>query len=630
MSSIDLAPLNSELRRLSNGLASVGEICQATQNDLASFDRRITASTSEIAAATSGLAADLAELQEAFSEFLAADARSKSLQLAETRIIKVRQELEVNFGHYAILRRTATGILQALDNGLVSEDAIGSVTDNLLITTPNYWLGPALVALAAAIRSDEGVSSRALDLCWKRDRFKTALFFGLLYRRLQELTASEAWISRYIRVLDKSSLDREFVVLLDAVANGAFGSGARQIALQALREWMSEATKDPVFAREQQERWLAILRSRVLPIPPSDYVHLFRHANEGEGLRQALATRIALSVCRDLFSDIITNNRAGSQATLEAAVDELLNKLVTRFDDDELPARNAERMLGLVIELNGDEAMARVRFAQEAPNLSDKLDFQTFLAGVAAFSDATDASPATQRFAVALSRNYILAAIQVMNDTASKSQPATIRLSFDDWSCVTADGQNGAELEAQAREHFAETGRSGASAVQPSKSWLAVGGAAIGIGAALAAFDAMPIGVGLAGLGAATAWWMQFSEKRRVVAERERIVGEAEAACGTVLGKLRLTLADVQGYLSEVADSVDDVGELNDMLQRFDDVQEAERLDRQVLQSASKNDARKNQPSAKGTLGDVAAWPAHCLAPPNDRVSSLASARKAT
>ncbi|HEX6864674.1 MAG TPA: hypothetical protein VF414_17720, partial [Thermoanaerobaculia bacterium] len=54
------------------------------------------------------LAHDLAELAGEFASFVQADAKQKSLQLAETRIVKVRQELENTFGYYAEVRRRAT------------------------------------------------------------------------------------------------------------------------------------------------------------------------------------------------------------------------------------------------------------------------------------------------------------------------------------------------------------------------------------------------------------------------------------------------------------------------------------------------------------------------------------------
>ena len=48
---------------------------------------------------------ELARLEEAFTAFVQADLKAKELSLAETRQVKIRQELETKFGQNAIVRR---------------------------------------------------------------------------------------------------------------------------------------------------------------------------------------------------------------------------------------------------------------------------------------------------------------------------------------------------------------------------------------------------------------------------------------------------------------------------------------------------------------------------------------------
>jgi hypothetical protein len=68
---------------------------------------------------------DLAQLTQEFREFVRQDALLKNVQLAETRLVKVRQELEQKYGHYEDVRRRAIGILQAVDSSLVRKETIG-------------------------------------------------------------------------------------------------------------------------------------------------------------------------------------------------------------------------------------------------------------------------------------------------------------------------------------------------------------------------------------------------------------------------------------------------------------------------------------------------------------------------
>lgn len=126
---------------------------------------------------------ELSKLARDFHEYVEVAARQTERQLAETRLIKIRQELETKFGHYAEIRRTTTGVLQADDLGIVKKETITDVTEEMMITTPNYWLAPCLVALSAWINDKKDIADRALKEAIKRDDEKTSLLFALICRR---------------------------------------------------------------------------------------------------------------------------------------------------------------------------------------------------------------------------------------------------------------------------------------------------------------------------------------------------------------------------------------------------------------------------------------------------------------
>ena len=112
---------------------------------------------------------ELSKLAREFHDYVAEAARQSELQKAEIRLVKIRQELEKNFGHYAEIRRTTTGVLQADDLGIVKKDTITDVTEEMMITTPNYWLAPCLVALAAWINDKPEIADRAVREAIKQD-----------------------------------------------------------------------------------------------------------------------------------------------------------------------------------------------------------------------------------------------------------------------------------------------------------------------------------------------------------------------------------------------------------------------------------------------------------------------------
>lgn len=94
---------------------------------------------------------EIGALAKEFHDFVQVQVRANAKSNAQQRLIQIRQEMEKRFGHYDIVRRTTTGILQADDIGIVKKDTISTATEEMMISTPGYWLAPCLVALAAWI-----------------------------------------------------------------------------------------------------------------------------------------------------------------------------------------------------------------------------------------------------------------------------------------------------------------------------------------------------------------------------------------------------------------------------------------------------------------------------------------------
>ena len=127
----DLSVINSALRSISADMSGV-------HSELGSLNFK-----------QDQLESELTKLADAFADFVEADLKHKSLQLAETRQGNLKQDLQIKFGYYAEVRRMATGILQGVDTGVVSDDTLKFTTEEVMIKAPGYWLAPALVALAS-------------------------------------------------------------------------------------------------------------------------------------------------------------------------------------------------------------------------------------------------------------------------------------------------------------------------------------------------------------------------------------------------------------------------------------------------------------------------------------------------
>ena len=97
----------ADLRTIEHNLVAI-------HNDLQTLDSNVGAVNSNIKVVYD----EIGSLAKEFHDFVSVQQRANRLNQAETRLVKIRQELEKKYGHYDIVRRTTTGILQADDIGI--------------------------------------------------------------------------------------------------------------------------------------------------------------------------------------------------------------------------------------------------------------------------------------------------------------------------------------------------------------------------------------------------------------------------------------------------------------------------------------------------------------------------------
>lgn len=127
----------ADLRTIENNLGAIHSDLQTIDSSVGTVNSNVKVVYDEIGS-----------LAKEFHDFINVQQKENRLNRAETRLVKIRQELEKKYGHYDIVRRTTTGILQANDIGIVKKETISNATEELMISTPGYWLAPCLVALA--------------------------------------------------------------------------------------------------------------------------------------------------------------------------------------------------------------------------------------------------------------------------------------------------------------------------------------------------------------------------------------------------------------------------------------------------------------------------------------------------
>ncbi|MFE6837030.1 hypothetical protein ACFVFI_19635 [Streptomyces sp. NPDC057705] len=347
----------------------------------------------------------LQKLRDDFQAFVHSSQLADALQRAETRIGVILDRIEHDFGHHKVVRRTTVGLLQAFDTGLVSEESVRSVSDELMIQTPRYWLAPALVALAAWSSDDRELCERAVTEAFRRSPGRTSLLFALILRRQNRQAAAVRWLLHYLRAQDPTALGREFAVILESVAQGAFGPAGRELLRTVLDEWLELLLEGDQAVAAQVQRWRAEVEAHRAKSAKEDFPRLAAVSPQWPALESVLGAAEAHRALLEKYIRLTSQENRPSHR-LEDLVDDILDRLVSEYDNEELPLRRDLAYNEAVVAHDGDTAAARKAADADATSLEEKLDYLTVQSASALNPAAIGVSTATQRLAVGACRDW--------------------------------------------------------------------------------------------------------------------------------------------------------------------------------------------------------------------------------
>lgn len=417
---------------------------------------------------------NIATVRSEFQAYLEYDEQQKELAKAKTQIVNVRQQVQEKFGVNDTVRQYLTGILEATDLTIVRQEVIANCTEKLMLSCPEYWLAPCLVALSAWLGDDRALADRALQEAIKRDDEKTCLLFALVCRRFGRMQASAVWLERYLAIQDPHRIERKMVTVLDAYSNGLFGAQSKEICAQKIRAWIEELSNEDGFIEAQQKNWEESMLSKT---EANSFASLYpctaKYGTNWSDCARSLNETGLHQVLLDYFKDIF-ERPAGTNASLNSRLDELLETYISSYDAAELPLRREERLLELIIEEKGRRSRAEARYAAEQKALEEVLDFTTLLTSAAMHADVIKASNATQRLAVALSRDWVVAAYNNVVLRIRQHIPERLTIDIEGWRDQVVDGSEEAPLCSKAEQHFTNRRDEEIAAVKQSKMDIAL------------------------------------------------------------------------------------------------------------------------------------------------------------
>lgn len=422
-------------------LSRIASNLEAIHSRIAAVDTHVDAVEGELLNTKS----ELEQLVDEFHAFVNEQMLRNREQLAETRVVKLRQEIQKRFGHYDVVRRMATGILQATDIGIIRKEIINNATEDVMIKTPGYWLAPCLVALAAWIADNKELAQKAVNEAIARDDEKTSLFFALICRRADRKIACIKWVSRYLANQDEENLDRKTIIVLSAYANGLWGNDLENEVGEQMKGWLEHLEEKPGFVEKQREQWKqAILLKKPDLSKEADFPYLQQYSPTWPAMAAVLSGAYLHEVLYDDFEAIFQQKNPTKELT--AHLDDMLDELVTNFDDEELPLRKKEQLEQLVLDFHGDEAEANKHMDVQKTAFETHKNFVQLLTDASMNPEFVHADAATQKFAISLSKDWILDAYRDITAANRSAVPQGITFQLNGFEAQTQNGENEEEI----------------------------------------------------------------------------------------------------------------------------------------------------------------------------------------
>lgn len=558
----DYAISAANLNYIEGSLNTIGRNLEAIHEDVGTIDHNVTTVNQNVRVVYD----EIGQLAQDFKAYVQRQEMTNRLQTAEVRLVKIRQELDTKYGHYAVIRRTTTGILQANDLGIVRKETISTATEELMVSTPRYWLAPCLVALSAWINDNQELADRALAEGIRRDDQKTSLLFALICRRAGRKQACLKWTQRYLAGQDSENLDRKAVIILDAFACGLLGADSEGIVSSQMNQWLDHLSEKVGFIEQQTQQWGDAINLKRKPMEEGRYTYLPKYSHTWPVLQDIMEGAELYATILEYFMDIF--EKQDSTESVKVQLDDIMNSLVTEFDEEEVPLRKQEKFEQFVVDYRGDEARAQKSMQVEESAFAEKKDFTQLLTDAAMKPESSHASPSTQKLAIALSRDWIKNAFDDVTARNRMKVPDEIEINIDTFNEKTRDGENEEELCARYNALIDQEKASALSKCVLSgfEQYLQYAGFGVGCLGVLMLFAGSVL-MGLVAIIAGVAMVLYHRSKlQNLEKTKANIESQAESKRTSGLAILRATLAEVVDFRAEYVQKDADAQKVQDFL----------------------------------------------------------------
>ena len=350
---------------------------------------------------------------------------------ARQSIMYNNSQIEKKYGYYDKVRRTTESLMDAIENSSIRKDSLRDLNQELILNNPNYWLSNALAALTSWLLNDRQNAEKELNNALKKDSKKTSLFFCLINLKLHRISTSINWLNKYLSEQNPTKLDKDFITVLDLVATGAFGDDAKKTTLDKINIWFNRLNSEKDIQDNQTEIWKNFLKTKQdteIKMP-----RLELYSPDVLKLKNNLAITSTYYNVLNHLEQIINTEQSNKN------IDEILNNLIYEYESNEQIYQKDNLRNNLIIQCNGNREEAERLYQKQESIYSNESDLLTLLSNIIIYKDSYKISNETQKIALSLMKNYIINAIESMNNEINNED---IKILIDKFSTKTTDGTN--------------------------------------------------------------------------------------------------------------------------------------------------------------------------------------------
>ena len=441
--------VNIDLHGIERRIDTLSAATRRIQEDVSHNSQKLDSLNSDL----SRVQSDLRTLKKSFEQFVNENRKATALQKAATELIRVRQELEQQFGGYKTVRETMLGVLQATDLALVKKTTISQVTEELMLSTPDYWLAPCLVAVSAWIGNDRDLASRAIAEAVRRDEEKTALTMALICRRNNRTDTCYEWLSLYFARQSAANFTKSNFTYLNAYLNGVFGPDEKHMCDDYVAKWMKEIQENGGdFESRQVEQWRDFCSDFTVDLE-GQFPQLSSCVQEYSAISEYIGRIRSVDSIASTFSKM--KHTEVDQQKLKKDIGQTLVTLISRYDTKEEPLRKEEQYLTAVRRFDGDTAAAKAYILEsERRQTEETIDLIGQMTNVIVQKEGS--RPSEKKTAVSFLSSYIRGGFERYITEKKESFPQAVTLEIDGWKGASRDGTDGAALKADFQRYMAQ------------------------------------------------------------------------------------------------------------------------------------------------------------------------------